>query len=115
MLSRGVTSKDCSNFYFLSCIYSIATEDKHEFHKTVCGNKDFCNIVMLSKDNKNLEFNNYQISDKTPFIICADLEYLIEKIDGCTNNTEISSTTKVSEHILSAFSVSTILSFRSRK
>ena len=38
-----------------------------------------------------------------PFIIYADLECLIEKIDGCKNNPENSSTTKVSEHIPSGF------------
>ena len=31
----------------------------------------------------------------TPYIICADLEPLIKKIDGCLNNPEISSATKV--------------------
>ena len=47
-----------------------------------------------------------------PFIIYADLECLIEKIDGCKNNPENSSTTKVSEHIPSGFLMSTISSFK---
>ena len=68
---------------------------------------------MPSKDTKILEFNQYQKSDKVPFIIYADLEFIIKKIDGCKNNPENSSTTKVSEYIPSGFSVSTILSFRS--
>ena len=38
---------------------------------------------------------------------------MIEKIDGCKNNPENSSTTKVSKHIPSGFSMSTISSFRS--
>ena len=37
----------------------------------------------------------------------------MEKIDGYKNNPENSSTTKVSEDILSGFSMSTILSFKS--
>ena len=68
---------------------------------------------MPSEDTKILEFNQYQKSDQAPFIIYADLEYIIEKIDGCKNNSENSSTTKVSEHIPSGFSMSTISSFRS--
>ena len=68
---------------------------------------------MPSEDTKILEFNQYQKSDKAPFIIYADLECIIEKIDGCKNNPENSSTTKVSEHIPSGFSMSTISSFRS--
>ena len=44
---------------------------------------------MSSKDTKILKFNKYQKSDKAPFIIYADLEYLIEKIDGCKNNSKL--------------------------
>ena len=68
---------------------------------------------MPSEDTKMLEFNQYEKSDKAPFIIYADLECIIEKIDGCKNNPENSSTTKVSEHITSSFLMSTISSFRS--
>ena len=42
-----------------------------------------------------------------PCIIYADLESLIEKINGCKNNLEKSSTTKVSEFIPSGFQMST--------
>ena len=68
---------------------------------------------MLSEDTKVLEFNQYQKSDKAPFIICADLECAIEKIDRYKNNPGNSSTTKASEHIPSDFSVYTISSFKS--
>ena len=37
-----------------------------------------------------LEFNQYKKSDKAPFITCADLECLIENLDGCKNNLETS-------------------------
>ena len=37
----------------------------------------------------------------------------MEEIDGCKNNHENSSTTKLYEHIPSGFSVATILSFKS--
>ena len=35
---------------------------------------------MPFEDTKILEFNQYQKSDKTPFIIYADLESLIKKM-----------------------------------
>ena len=47
-----------------------------------------------------------------PFIIYADLESLIEKIDGCKNKPQNSFTTKVGEHIPSNFSRSTRSSFK---
>ena len=82
-------------------------------HKRICENKDFRNVNIPSEDTNILEFNQYQKSDKAPFIICADLECIIEKTDGCKKNPENSSTKKVSEYILSGFSVSAISSSRS--
>ena len=57
--------------------------------------------------------NQYQISGKVPFIIHANLKWLIEKIDGCKNNPKNSSTTKLSKYIPSDFSISSIFWFRS--
>ena len=51
--------------------------------KKVCGNKDFCNIVMPSENIKILEIIHYKKYDKAIFIIYADLNCLREKIDGC--------------------------------
>ena len=68
---------------------------------------------MISEDTEILEFNQHQKFDKAPFIIYADLECKIEKIDGFKYNPGNSSTTKVSKHIPSGFSMSTIYSFRS--
>ena len=65
--------------------------------------------IFSSDDTKILEFNQYQKSNKAPFIIYTDLEYIIEKTDGSKNNPENSSTTKVSEHMPSGFSMSTNL------
>ena len=70
---------------------------------------------MPSEDTKILEFNQCQKSDKAPFIILAVFEYMIDKIDECKNNLENSSTLKVSKHIPSGFSISTISSFRRGK
>ena len=67
---------------------------------------------MRSEDTKILEFNQYQKSDKAPFIIQAVFECMIGKIEGWKINPENSSTTKVSKHIPSGFSISTISSFR---
>ena len=67
---------------------------------------------MPSEGNKILEFNQYWKSDIALFIIYTDIEFLIEKIDGFKNNPENSFTTKVGEHILWGFSISTTSSFK---
>ena len=64
-----ITSKHHGDFYCLNCLHSFATEKQLEPHKKVCENKDFCNVIMPSKDTKMLDFNQYQRSDKAPFII----------------------------------------------
>ena len=68
---------------------------------------------MPSKNNKILKFNQQRKSDKAPFIIYADLECLIEKIDRYKNNPENSSATKVYEDIPYGFSMYTISLFKS--
>ena len=49
---------------------------------------------MPEEYNKTLKYNEGEKSMKSPFIIYADLECLLEKINTCHNNPEISSTTK---------------------
>ena len=69
---------------------------------------------MLFEDTKILEFNQYQVSNKAPFAIYAELKSLINETDGCKNNPEDSFTTKVDRHIPSRFLMSTISSIKSR-
>ena len=109
---RGISCKDLGDFCYLNCFHSFGTEKKLESDKKACEKKDFCNVNMPSDDTKILEFNEYQKFDKASFIIYADLDCMIEKTDGCKNNPENLSTTKVSENIPSGFSMSTISSFR---
>ena len=94
-LSRGMT-KPNADFYCLNCFHSFKTKYKFDSHQNVCENKDFYNVAMPSKDTHKLEFNQYHTSDKTPFTIYVDVESLIEKIDGCKNNSKRLFKTKVS-------------------
>ena len=89
--------------YCVNYLHSFRTKIKLESHKRLYVNKDFCNVVMSSEGTKILEFNQYKKSDKVPFIIYADIESIIQKIDGCKNNLKNSSKIKVSEHIPSGF------------
>ena len=110
-----MTSENNVGFYCLDCLHSFRAKSKLELHKKACANKDFCSANMTSEITKLLEFNQYQKFGKTPFIIYANLECIIEKINRCTNNYENLSTTKVSKHIPSSFSMSTKSLFRSRE
>ena len=87
-------SKHHGGFYCLNCLHYFTTEKKLESHKKVCENEIFCNVIKPSESTKILEFDQYQKSNKAPFIIYADLECIIEKINGCKNNLESLSTTR---------------------
>ena len=50
-------------------------------------------------------------SNKIPYIIFADLEFLIKKIDGCGNNPEKSSATNKGVHVPCRYSMSAIWIF----
>ena len=110
-LLHGITSKHKGDFYCLNCLHSLRTENKLKSHEKLCKNKNFCGIAMPSEKDRVLEFNQYMKSDKMPYIIYADLESLIRKIDACGNNLEEPSITKIGEHIPCGYSVSTIWGF----
>ena len=113
VLLRELTAEHYDDFRCLNCLHSFRTKNKLESHKKVFENKDFCKLIMPSEDIKILKLNQYQKSGNALFIIYTDRQWIIEKIDECKNIPESFSTLKVSEHILSAFSMSTISSFKS--
>ena len=50
---------------------------------------------MPSPNNNLIKYNQGEKSLELPFIIYADLECLLKKIDTCYNNPDSSSTTKI--------------------
>ena len=95
----------------MNSLHSFRTEEKLKPHEKVCKNKHLCGIVIASEKDYILELNQYVKSDKMPYMIYADMESLIKKIDGCENNPENSSTTKIGEHIPCGCSMSAIWAF----
>ena len=65
-------------------------------------------MTMPSEKDNILEFEQYMKSDKVSYIVYVDIESLIKKRDGCVNNPENSSTTKISDHIPCGYQMSTI-------
>ena len=110
-LLRGITSNHDGDYYCLNCFHSYRTENNLNAHKKVCENHDYCNIEMPSNDNDLINYNKGEKSLKLPFIIYADLECLLEKISTCYNNPNLSSTTKINQHVPSGYSIFTNCSF----
>ena len=78
-LLKGMTSTHEKDFYCLNCFHFYRTKNKLESHKKICENQDYCHVEMSTKDNNIIKYNLGEKSMKVPFIIYADLEYLLEK------------------------------------
>ena len=110
-LLRGITSKHHGDFYDFNFLHSFKAENKLQSYEKVCKNKDFCGIAAPSEKDDILEFKLYIKSERMTCIIYADIESLIRKINGCANNPENSSTTKIVEHIHCWYSMSATWGF----
>ena len=114
-LLRGITSNHKEDFYCLNCFHSYSTKNKLEAHKKICENHDYCYIEMPTKNNNIIKYNHGEKSMKLPFVIYADLEYLLEKMSTCINDPNESSTTEINKHAPSGYSIFTHCSFDESK
>ena len=114
-LLRGITSNHKGAFYCLNCLHSYNTKDKLKKYENVCKNHDYCYVQMSKENDKLLKYNHRENSMKVPFVIYADLESLLEKMNTCYNNPKKSSTTKVNKHTASGYSLFTHCSFITTK
>ena len=110
-LLKGITSNHNDDFYCLNNFDAYRTKNELETHKKVCENHDYCCLEMPNEDNKILKYNHGEKSMKAPFIIYADLEFLLDKISTCLNNLEKSSTAEINKHTPSGYSLFTHCSF----
>ena len=85
-LLRGITSNHDGDFYCLNCFHMYRTKNKLKKHERTCKDYDFCHAKMPNENNKILKYNPGEKSLKAPFIIYADLECLLEKINTCQSN-----------------------------
>ena len=81
--------------------------------KRICENHNYCHVEMPNED-KIIKYNQGEKSIKSPFIIYADLECLLEKISTCYNNPE-ESTVEINKHAPSGYSLFTHCSFDKTK
>ena len=70
---------------------------------------------MPNEDNKILKYNHGEKSLQVPFIMYADLECLVEKIDTCHNNNNNCYTEQKAKHTPSGYSLFTCCSFDESK
>ena len=70
---------------------------------------------MPKEDNKILKYNHGEKSMKFQFVICADLESLLEKMNACHSNPKKLWATKINKHSASGYSLFINCSFDATK
>ena len=110
-LLRGITSNHNGDFYCLNCLHSYRTKSKLKKREKICKNHDFCNLKMPDVNNDIFESKPRKKSLKHPFIIYADLECLLLKMNTCNNNPNMSYTTAKALHKPSGYSLLASCSF----
>ena len=109
-LLRGITNQD-GDFYCLYYFQSYTTKKRLKKHERICRDHGFCYLRMPCENNKILKYIQGEKLLKVPFIIYADLEVLLQKIDTCKNNPEKSYTETKTKHKPSGYSFVTCCSF----
>ena len=113
-LFRGTTSNHHGDFYCLNCFHLYTIHNKLKKHERVCNNHDYCRVEM-PKENEKIKYLPGEKSLKVPFIVYADLECLLKKVQYCQNNPKNSYTEKKSKHKPSGYAWCSICSFDDTK
>ena len=107
-LLRGIIGNNHGDFYYLHCLHSYTTKNKLKKHQKICENYEYCKLEMPKKGIV-LKYIAGEKSVMTQFVIYADLESILEKINGCENGCENGpeklSTIKVNKHTASGYSL----------
>ena len=109
-LLRGISSINNGDFYCLNCFHSNCNIINLKKHEGVCNNHDYCHVD-IPKEYEKIKCGPGDKSLKAPFIIYADLERLLKKVQYCQNNPENSYTEKKVKHKPSGYAWCSICSF----
>ena len=110
-LSRGINSNHDGDFYCLNYMHSFCADNALKKHERLCGNHDYCDIVMPSKDKNILRYNSGEKSLNVANLIYFDLESLSIKNHSSQHNLERSYTEKKSTHEACGYSMTLIRSY----
>ena len=93
-LLKGITSNHKRGIYCLNCFNSYRTKGRLKKHEKVYKDHDYCYVKIPDEDKTILKYNPGEKPLQVPFVVYADLERLLGKIDTCQNDPKKSSTEK---------------------
>ena len=106
-LSRLVSSQKSKNSHKMNvckmCLSHFYSKEKLVKHEECCRKYDCSMIVLPDKTNNTLEFTKFNQQQKVPFVIYADFESMLSKIDTCEPCDKTSYTTSTQKHLPYSF------------
>ena len=109
-LFSDITKHDHEHQICLHCLGHFRTEESYARHKQLCTRDDFISVlhVLPTPGSKQAEikFKQYKYCTKSPFVIYADFESIIE-----LSNRQVKHTTYTQQHKVCAAAAILMLSF----
>ncbi|XP_029163661.1 uncharacterized protein LOC114935069 [Nylanderia fulva] len=81
LVSAQLSKKKCRRYICDRCLHYFNSEDKLQTHTVDCGKLNDCAIRLPSDKDKWLSFNNYNRKERLPFVVYADLECVLKKME----------------------------------
>ncbi|XP_011869853.1 PREDICTED: uncharacterized protein LOC105563134, partial [Vollenhovia emeryi] len=69
------------NFCLSICLHYFSSNVKLQAHSVDCQQINDCAIILPSEEDKWLSFNNHSRKERVPFVVYADLECILKKMD----------------------------------
>ena len=107
-LSRLLSSKNTNHkgkeYFCMNCLQGFKKENSRYEHIVYCMNNESVKVEMPHK-NPIVQYSDGQFQFKVPFIMYTDFESMLEPIQGPGNDSRISSTRGVNNHVPSGWCI----------
>ena len=104
-LLRGITSKHNGDFYCRNCLNSFRTENKRDIHIKVCLDNDYCKVEMPNQFNNKMKYFEGQKAMRSAFVIYADTECILQKIETDKKDSSKPYTQEINKHVGCGYSM----------
>uniref|UniRef100_A0A8D8QU03 DNA-directed DNA polymerase n=1 Tax=Cacopsylla melanoneura TaxID=428564 RepID=A0A8D8QU03_9HEMI len=93
-------TKDRTRPFFLckACLTHFSSQEKFEVHHSLCSLYPPTRVELPSIENNILKFENFRHQQMIPYVIYADFECLLEKVDTCDLDPSSSYTNQIQVH-----------------
>ncbi|XP_071582112.1 uncharacterized protein [Temnothorax nylanderi] len=82
LVSSQISKKEHRKYFCDRCLHYFSSSEKLEAHTIDCREMNDCAVMLPSDNDKWLAFKNHSRKERVPFIVYADLECTLEKMEA---------------------------------